>query len=208
MQIVNGAIDNAKIGNYIQSSNWNGSTGWHINKNGSATFMNATIRGNITADSGTLNNVTINSSCVIKGMLDATQVRGDFVKAVGKRFPHKNANWPNGTLTVRIEDDHKFNRQIIIPAIHHNGSMRSYEHNDLWDTCRLIVKKNGSVLYDRTATSGCMYSGVIDMPAGQGAVTLTFEVSCDGVNNYNPIGYISDLTVLVTKKASTGISIS
>ncbi|EHM4404547.1 phage tail tip protein [Escherichia coli] len=207
-KIVNGAIDNAKIGNYIQSSNWNGSTGWHINKNGSATFMNATIRGNITADSGTLNNVTVNSSCVIKGMLDATQVRGDFVKAVGKRFPHKNANWPNGTLTVRIEDDHKFNRQIIIPAIHHNGSMRSYEHNDLWDTCRLIVKKNGSVLYDRTATSGCMYSGVIDMPAGQGAVTLTFEVSCDGVNNYNPIGYISDLTVLVTKKASTGISIS
>ncbi|HII2245788.1 TPA: phage tail tip protein [Escherichia coli] len=207
-KIVNGAIDNAKIGNYIQSSNWNGSTGWHINKNGSATFMNATVKGNITADSGTLNNVTINSSCVIKGMLDATQVRGDFVKAVGKRFPHTNANWPNGTLTVRIEDDHNFNRQIIIPAIHHNGSMRSYEHNDLWDTCRLIVRKNGAVLYDRTATSGCMYSGVIDMPAGQGAVTLTFEVSCKGVNNYNPIGYISDLTVLVTKKASTGISIS
>ncbi|HHG2706937.1 TPA: phage tail protein [Escherichia coli] len=207
-KIVNGAIDNAKIGNYIQSSNWNGSTGWHINKNGSATFMNATIRGNITADSGTLNNVTINSSCVIKGMLDATQVRGDFVKAVGKRFPHKNANWPHGTLTVRIEDDHKFNRQIIIPAIHHNGSVRRGESSDHWDTCRLIVRKNGAVLYDRTATSGCMYSGVIDMPAGQGAVTLTFEVSCDGVNNYNPIGYISDLTVMVTKKASTGISIS
>lgn len=207
-KIVNGAIDNAKIGNYIQSSNWNGSTGWHINKNGSATFMNATIRGNITADSGTLNNVTINSSCVIKGMLDATQVRGDFVKAVGKRFPHKNANWPHGTLTVRIEDDHKFNRQIIIPAIYHNGSVRRGESSDHWDTCRLIVRKNGAVLYDRTATSGCMYSGVIDMPAGQGAVTLTFEVSCDGVNNYNPIGYISDLTVIVTKKASTGISIS
>ena len=207
-KIVNGAIDNAKIGNYIQSSDWNGSTGWHINKNGSATFMNAKIKGNITADSGTLNNVTINSSCVIKGMLDATQVRGDFVKAVGKRFPHKNANWPNGTLTVRIEDDHKFNRQIIIPAIHHNGSVRKYDSADLWDTCRLIVRKNGAVLYDRTATSGCMYSGVIDMPAGQGAVTLTFEVSCDGVNNYNPIGYISDLTVLVTKKASTGITVS
>ncbi|EFJ3452320.1 phage tail protein [Escherichia coli] len=207
-KIVNGAIDNAKIGNYIQSSNWNGSTGWHINKNGSATFMNATVKGNITADSGTLNNVTINSNCTIKGMLDATQVRGDFVKAVGKRFPHTNANWPNGTLTVRIEDDHNFNRQIIIPAIHHNGSVRKYDSADLWDTCRLIVRKNGTVLYDRTATSGCMYSGIIDMPAGQGAVTLTFEVSCDGVNNYNPIGYISDLTVIVTKKASTGISIS
>ena len=95
-KIVNGAIDNAKIGNYIQSSNWNGSTGWHINKNGSATFMNATVKGNITADSGTLNNVTINSSCVIKGMLEATQVKGDFVKVIGRKFPHRDVNVDNG----------------------------------------------------------------------------------------------------------------
>lgn len=46
------------------------------------------------------------------------------------------------------------------------------------------------------------------MPAGHGAVTMTFEVYCKGVNNYNPSAYISDLTVMVTKKAATGISVS
>ncbi|MCZ0328739.1 hypothetical protein OZH77_26830 [Escherichia coli] len=206
--IIDGSIDNAKIGNYIQSYNWNGNDGWYIGKDGTCHFRHANIRGHLVADSGEMNNVTINSSCRILGMLDANQVRGDFVKVVGRSFPHRQPNWPDGAITVRVEDDHPFDRQIVIPAIHHNGSVRRGESSDHWDTCRLIVKKNGGVLYDRTATSGCMYSGVIDMPAGHGAVTMTFEVYCKGVNNYNPSAYISDLTVMVTKKAATGISVS
>lgn len=217
-KIVNGAIDNAKIGNYIQSSNWNGSTGWHINKNGSATFMNATVKGNITADSGTLNNVTINSSCVIKGMLEATQVKGDFVKVIGRKFPHRDANvdngyagYPQGTVTVRVEDDHKFDRQIVIPAVSFGG-LRAREgsnNNTYYDTCRLIVRKNGSELYNRAYGGNTgLYSGVIDMPAGKGAVTLTFEVHSSAINNWTPSTWISDLTVMVTKKATTGITVS
>ncbi|TXO52991.1 DUF1983 domain-containing protein [Escherichia coli] len=206
--IIDGSIDNAKIGNYIQSYNWNGNDGWYIGKDGTCHFRHANIRGHLVADSGEMNNVTINSSCRILGMLDANQVRGDFVKVVGRSFPHRQPNWPDGAITVRVEDDHPFDRQIVIPAIHHSGSVRRGESSDHWDTCRLIVKKNGGVLYDRTATSGCMYSGVIDMPAGHGAVTMTFEVYCRGVNNYNPSAYISDLTVMVTKKAATGISVS
>lgn len=206
--IIDGSIDNAKIGNYIQSYNWNGNDGWYIGKDGTCHFRHANIRGHLVADSGEMNNVTINSSCRILGMLDANQVRGDFVKVIGRRFPHRQPNWPDGAITVRVEDDHPFDRQIVIPAIHHSGSVRRGESSDHWDTCRLIVKKNGGVLYDRTATSGCMYSGVIDMPAGHGAVTMTFEVYCKGVNNYNPSAYISDLTVMVTKKAATGISVS
>ncbi|WP_236525952.1 phage tail tip protein [Escherichia coli] len=217
-KIVNGAIDNAKIGNYIQSSNWNGSTGWHINKNGSATFMNATVKGNITADSGTLNNVTINSSCVIKGMLEATQVKGDFVKVIGRKFPHRDVNvdngyagYPQGTVTVRVEDDHKFDRQIVIPAISFGG-LRAREgsnNNTYYDTCRLIVRKNGSELYNRAYGGNTgLYSGVIDMPAGKGAVTLTFEVQSSAINNWTPSTWISDLTVMVTKKATTGITVS
>lgn len=217
-KIVNGAIDNAKIGNYIQSSNWNGSTGWHINKNGSATFMNATVKGNITADSGTLNNVTINSSCVIKGMLEATQVKGDFVKVIGRKFPHRDVNvdngyggYPQGTVTVRVEDDHKFDRQIVIPAISFGG-LRAREgsnNNTYYDTCRLIVRKNGSELYNRAYGGNTgLYSGVIDMPAGKGAVTLTFEVHSSAINNWTPSTWISDLTVMVTKKATTGITVS
>ncbi|WP_097758670.1 phage tail tip domain-containing protein [Escherichia coli] len=206
--IIDGSIDNAKIGNYIQSYNWNGNDGWYIGKDGTCHFRHANIRGHLVADSGEMNNVTINSSCRILGMLDANQVRGDFVKVVGRSFPHRQPNWPDGAITVRVEDDHPFDRQIVIPAIHHNGSVRRGESSDHWDTCRLIIKKNGGVLYDRTATSGCMYSGVIDMPAGHGAVTMTFEVYCKGVNNYTPSAYISDLTVMVTKKAATGISVS
>ncbi|URV22375.1 DUF1983 domain-containing protein [Escherichia coli] len=206
--IIDGSIDNAKIGNYIQSYNWNGNDGWYIGKDGTCHFRHANIRGHLVADSGEMNNVTINSSCRILGMLDANQVRGDFVKVIGRRFPHRQPNWPDGAITVRVEDDHPFDRQIVIPAIHHSGSVRRGESSDHWDTCRLIVKKNGGVLYDRTATSGCMYSGVIDMPAGHGAVTMTFEVYCKGVNNYTPSAYISDLTVMVTKKAATGISVS
>lgn len=66
--IENGSIDNAKIGNYIQSSNWNGAgQGWSINKNGFAEFNNVNVRGNISAANGAFsftngNGVSINGN--------------------------------------------------------------------------------------------------------------------------------------------------
>ncbi|BDN34592.1 putative tail component of prophage [Escherichia coli DEC12B] len=39
------------------------------------------------ANSGTLNNVTINENCQIKGKLSANQIEGDIVKTVSKSFP-------------------------------------------------------------------------------------------------------------------------
>ncbi|EPF3312523.1 phage tail tip protein [Escherichia coli] len=216
--IIDGSIDNAKIGNYIQSYNWNGNDGWYIGKDGTCHFRHANIRGHLVADSGEMNNVTINSSCRILGMLDANQVRGDFVKAVGRRFPHWDENpslgyagYPQGTVTVRIEDDHPFDRQIIVPAISFGG-LRAREGangNEFYDNCRLIVRKNGAELYNRAyGRQTGLYSAVIDMPAGHGPVTLTFEVSSSAINNWTPSTWISDLSVIVTKKAATGISVS
>ncbi|EJH0154802.1 host specificity protein J [Escherichia coli] len=97
-----------------------------LTPDGRLTAKNADISGSVNANSGTLNNVTINQNCTIKGMLEATQVRGDFVKAVSKAFPKKVGTWgntetPNGTVTVTISDDHNFDRQIIIPPIIFNG---------------------------------------------------------------------------------------
>ncbi|HAN1856923.1 TPA: host specificity protein J, partial [Escherichia coli] len=97
-----------------------------LTPDGKLTAKNADISGSVNANSGTLNNVTINQNCTIKGMLEATQVRGDFVKAVSKAFPKKVGTWgntetPNGTVTVTISDDHNFDRQIIIPPIIFNG---------------------------------------------------------------------------------------
>lgn len=80
--IKDGAITNAKIGNYISSNNYiAGMMGWIIRKDGSSEFQDTTIRGTIYADYGVLNNVTINESCVIKGTLDATNIVGDIYNA-------------------------------------------------------------------------------------------------------------------------------
>ena len=55
-KIGDGQITNAKIGNTIQSTNYSsGSTGWKINKNGSAEFNGVVISRQLQVDSGTLN---------------------------------------------------------------------------------------------------------------------------------------------------------
>ncbi|HFV6582114.1 TPA: phage tail protein [Escherichia coli] len=182
-----------------------------LTPDGRLTAKNADISGNVNANSGTLNNVTINESCTIKGMLDANQVRGDFVKTTGHRFPHPG-EYPQGSLTVHIKDDHAFDRQIIIQPIMY-GAPPYFSKNDganIYDTCRLIVRKNGNVIYDKS-TSGSkrttvVYSNIIDMPVGDGDVILTFEVQSSGSGD--PRTWISDLMVSVTKKAASGISIS
>ena len=182
-----------------------------LTPDGRLTAKNADISGSVNANSGTLNNVTINESCTIKGMLDANQVRGDFVKTTGHRFPHPG-EYPQGSLTVHIKDDHAFDRQIIIQPIMY-GAPPYFSKNDganIYDTCRLIVRKNGNVIYDKS-TSGSrrttvVYSNIIDMPVGDGDVILTFEVQSSGSGE--PRTWISDLMVSVTKKAASGISIS
>ncbi|HBM8438451.1 TPA: host specificity protein J, partial [Escherichia coli] len=182
-----------------------------LTPDGKLTAKNADISGSVNANAGTLNNVTINESCTIKGMLDANQVRGDFVKTTGHRFPHPG-EYPQGSLTVHIKDDHAFDRQIIIQPIMY-GAPPYFSKKDganIYDTCRLIVRKNGNVIYDKS-TSGSkrttvVYSNIIDMPVGDGDVILTFEVQSSGSGE--PRTWISDLMVSVTKKAASGISIS
>ncbi|EOR3348172.1 DUF1983 domain-containing protein, partial [Escherichia coli] len=86
---------------------------------GRLTARNADISGNVNANSGTLNNVTINENCRVLGKLSANQIEGDLVKTVGKAFPRDSRapeRWPSGTITVRVYDDQPFDRQIVIPA--------------------------------------------------------------------------------------------
>ncbi|ELF9386298.1 host specificity protein J, partial [Escherichia coli] len=74
---------------------------------GKLTARNADISGAITANTGTLNNVTINENCVIRGKLSANQIEGDLVKTVGKAFPRNNS-YASGTVTVTVYDDQGF----------------------------------------------------------------------------------------------------
>ncbi|EOJ9983265.1 DUF1983 domain-containing protein, partial [Escherichia coli] len=179
---------------------------------GRLTARNADISGNVNANSGTLNNVTINENCRVLGKLSANQIEGDLVKTVGKAFPRDSRapeRWPSGTITIRVYDDQPFDRQIVIPAVAFSGAKHKREHTDIYSSCRLIVRKNGAEIYNRTALDNTLiYSGVIDMPAGHGHMTLEFSVSAWLMNNWYPTASISDLLVVVMKKATAGISIS
>ncbi|GCH87900.1 phage host specificity protein [Escherichia coli] len=183
-----------------------------LTPDGKLTAKNADISGSVNANAGTLNNVTINENCQIKGKLSANQIEGDIVKTVGKAFPRDSRapeRWPSGTITVRVYDDQPFDRQIVIPAVAFSGAKHEREHTDIYSSCRLIVRKNGAEIYNRTALDNTLiYSGVIDMPAGHGHMTLEFSVSAWLVNNWYPTASISDLLVVVMKKATAGISIS
>ncbi|MCZ9249404.1 phage portal protein [Escherichia albertii] len=188
-----------------------------LTPDGRLTAKNADISGNVNANSGTLNNVTISENCTIKGMLEATQVRGDFVKAVSKAFPKKVGTWgntetPDGTVTVTISDDHNFDRQIIIPPIIFNGiaytdpGSGNNPGGTRYTGYGFEVRKNGVLIASRE-TKGAIpgsYSAVIDMPGGRGSVTLEFKIYQKGNQG---AGNITDCTVIVTKKAASGISI-
>ncbi|EMZ1953970.1 host specificity protein J [Escherichia coli] len=180
---------------------------------GKLTARNADISGAITANTGTLNNVTINENCVIRGKLSANQIEGDLVKTVGKAFPRNNS-YASGTVTVTVYDDQGFDRQIIIPPVLFRGTkhqnFNSPNQQSYWySTCKLQVLKNGVEIFHEPATDvSRVFSSVIDMPAGRGHVTLTFNVSSAGANNWMPTTYISDLLVVVMKKSTAGISIS
>ncbi|EEX1534657.1 host specificity protein J, partial [Escherichia coli] len=139
-----------------------------LTPDGKLTAKNADISGSVNANSGTLNNVTINENCRVLGKLSANQIEGDLVKTVGKAFPRDSRapeRWPSGTITVRIYDDQPFDRQIVIPAVAFSGAKHEREHTDIYSSCRLIVRKNGAEIYNRTALDNTLiYSGVIDMP--------------------------------------------
>uniref|UniRef100_UPI00101EB5DA phage tail tip domain-containing protein n=1 Tax=Escherichia coli TaxID=562 RepID=UPI00101EB5DA len=106
-----------------------------LTPDGRLTAKNADISGNVNANSGTLNNVTINENCRVLGKLSANQIEGDLVKTVGKAFPRDSRapeRWPSGTITVRIYDDQPFDRQIVIPAVAFSGAKHEREHTDIY----------------------------------------------------------------------------
>ncbi|EOP4890193.1 DUF1983 domain-containing protein, partial [Escherichia coli] len=69
-----------------------------LTSDGKLTAKNADISGSVNANSGTLNNVTINENCRVLGKLSANQIEGDLVKTVGKAFPRDSRapeRWPS-----------------------------------------------------------------------------------------------------------------
>ncbi|TYY07498.1 phage tail tip protein [Klebsiella pneumoniae] len=89
--IKDASITNEKIGGEIRSDNFvNGSNGWRIGKDGSSQFNNVVIRGEVHANTGVLNNVTINENCTVLGTVQANKIVGDVVTMTDRVVK----NWP------------------------------------------------------------------------------------------------------------------
>ncbi|MCC4958698.1 phage tail tip protein [Klebsiella pneumoniae] len=120
--IKDGSITNAKIGGEIRSDNFvNGSNGWRIGKDGSSQFNNVVIRGEVHANTGVLNNVTINENCTVLGTVQANKIVGDVVTMtdrVVKNWP-PTANTSSGTrYPIASVQGMPFERRMVF-----NGSI-------------------------------------------------------------------------------------
>ncbi|NAU04933.1 phage tail protein (plasmid) [Klebsiella pneumoniae] len=121
--IKDGSITNAKIGGEIRSDNFvNGSNGWRIGKDGSSQFNNVVIRGEVHANTGVLNNVTINENCTVLGTVQANKIVGDVVTMtdrVVKNWP-PTADTSSGTrYPIASVQGMPFERRMVF-----NGSIR------------------------------------------------------------------------------------
>lgn len=91
--IKDGSITNAKIAQEISSDSResDGYPTWFINKDGRSRFSNVYIRGEVHANTGVLNNVTINENCTVLGTVQANKIVGDVVTMTDRVVK----NWPS-----------------------------------------------------------------------------------------------------------------
>lgn len=100
--IKDGTITNAKIGNFIQSNNWDGNNGWYIGKDGWSSFLNVTVRGTIYGNDGYFN-----------GTVYANRIEGDVMIAESETIPFRNYDSvPGGDYEIFRINGENFDRQI------------------------------------------------------------------------------------------------
>uniref|UniRef100_UPI000D0A8ED1 phage tail tip fiber protein n=1 Tax=Escherichia coli TaxID=562 RepID=UPI000D0A8ED1 len=165
---------------------------------GRLTARNADISGHISANSGTLNNVTIEENCVVKGTISADRIIGDIVK--GYSFEPRdgtlhitNHKYGEGYVIFKAEvslaDDVSFDRKLILlPFTFYSGTL-TIEING-----RVVIKADPRVantgtagyfdrydnpVYTRT-NLGNTASGVWDVAAGGGDTRITVTMRVEG----------------------------
>ncbi|EEV6139107.1 host specificity protein J, partial [Escherichia coli] len=183
-----------------------------LTPDGKLTAKNADISGSVNANSGTLSNVTIAENCTINGTLRAEKIVGDIVKAASAAFPRQresSVDWPSGTRTVTVTDDHPFDRQIVVLPLTFRGSKRTVSGRTTYSMCYLKVLMNGAVIYDGAANEAVqVFSRIVDMPAGRGNVILMFTLTSTRHSaDIPPDTFASDVQVMVIKKQALGISV-
>ncbi|HAU9232810.1 TPA: DUF1983 domain-containing protein, partial [Escherichia coli] len=169
-----------------------------LTPDGKLTARNADISGHISANSGTLNNVTIAENCVVKGTISADRIIGDIVK--GYSFEPRdgtlhitNHKYGEGYVIFKAEvslaDDVSFDRKLILlPFFFYSGTL-TIEING-----RVVIKAEPRIAdtgfsgrFDRNGNAvntytnlGDTVSGVWDVVAGGGDTRITVTMRVEG----------------------------
>ncbi|EJD6704364.1 DUF1983 domain-containing protein [Serratia marcescens] len=171
--IKDASITNAKIGEYISSNNYiPGMMGWIVRKDGSADFQNVTVRGDIYANYGVLNNVTINENCTVKGTVYAEQIIGDVV-SVGS-WGRIATFGVNGSQHRYFTGGLPYETVLIVP----NPAL--YSGKTTGGSGSVYIKVNGEDYFRGSASSsaGTRYDSAIavDIPPN-GTVDMEFGIT-------------------------------
>ncbi|HHF8005736.1 TPA: DUF1983 domain-containing protein [Escherichia coli] len=116
--IQDGTIENAKIGNYIQSNNYAaGSAGWKLNKAGDAEFNNVTVRGVVYASGGSFTGEIQATSGKFTGTVEATSFVGDVANMyTGSDVSRLNNGVLEKTITYNDTSSAAHRRHICVMA--------------------------------------------------------------------------------------------
>lgn len=158
--IQDGSIDNGKIGNYIQSSNWDGTgnVGWHINKSGYATFNGVTVRGTIYATDGSFKGRVEATSGSFRGTVEATSFIGDVANVgIAPDAYISGAGVASSSITFTDSSSSSLDKSALLEAMVYVTSISGTT------SVNITLNINGNV----------RDMGSIGVPAGTGGLWIT-----------------------------------
>ncbi|QBF87145.1 DUF1983 domain-containing protein [Leclercia adecarboxylata] len=218
--IQDGSIDNGKIGNYIQSSNWDGTgnVGWHINKSGYATFNGVTVRGTIYATNGEFRGTVYATDGDFKGTVYANKIVGDVVNMFsfpGGRYRgdpgkqqdfYRQVTWAGGVpydVTIAVPTFVVWNESDS-----YNAAMEAYVNingrNITVAPLGLRLSYAGPNNIQRQVNCYVPVTASLDIPANSGPVAI--RVGLRGIANGEAYMDMQPSMVLITKRNTPNFS--
>lgn len=199
--IQDGTIENAKIGNYIQSNNYAaGSAGWKLNKTGDAEFNNVTVRGVVYASGGSFTGEIQATSGKFKGDVEATSFVGDIANmcviaesAIPNTQTTSSRTW---TKTFKDSSGSALSKDFVLLLSY---SLTAYTSNQ---ASRIIVTANiGGTSITRRIEQAANGPGMdITIPLavkGKTASSVTISVKEEYTNVYG--SYLRPSVILMTR---------
>ncbi|MWD17980.1 DUF1983 domain-containing protein [Escherichia coli] len=199
--IQDGTIENAKIGNYIQSNNYAaGSAGWKLNKAGDAEFNNVTVRGVVYASGGSFTGEIQATSGKFKGNVEATSFVGDVANmcviaesAIPNTQTTSSRTW---TKTFKDSSGSALSKDFVLLLSY---SLTAYTSNQ---ASRIIVTANiGGTSITRSIERAANGPGMdVTIPLavkGKTASSVTISVEEEYTNVYG--SYLRPSVILMTR---------